>query len=139
LTSVDPALRDRFHTALSQPFIKFPMALSELPSGYSRADDRGFSARVVMAMVVYSIPMWIGVPMTLFLNSRLWGVAVIAVWLPIELTILHFKFRFTNCPKCGERIRVPWSSAEYLRGGMLRYNCDRCRIVWATHLYPGSD
>ena len=107
---------------------------------YTEGDDRGFGIRVMAMAFLGSIPVWGGLLTALWMKCEPVGYLVaLAVTLPIPLAILGFAFRWTKCPACGQRIRVPWRSKEHLRGGMLRYTCESCRIVWRTHLYPGSD
>ncbi len=107
---------------------------------YTERDDRRFGIRIMATAILGSIPVWGGLLAALWMKSQLVSyLVVLAFTLPIPLTILAFAFRWTKCPSCGKRIRVPWRGREYRNGGMLRYACDTCRIVWRTHVYPRSD
>ncbi|MEX0776006.1 MAG: zf-TFIIB domain-containing protein [Phycisphaeraceae bacterium] len=111
-----------------------------MPADYTPRDDHRFGLRFMGTAVLTSIPVWIGMLLAVWLQWPLKGfLAVGAGTLFIPLTVLTLAFRWTRCPACGQKIRVPWRSTEYRRGGMLRYTCEQCRIVWATHLFPGSD
>ena len=90
--------------------------------------------------LVCSIPVLVGLVIAVWRGWSLPAlIAVLIVTLTIPLTALSIRFRRTNCPSCGEKIPVLWNSKEYRRGGMLKYKCDHCRIVWLTHIFPGSD
>jgi hypothetical protein len=113
----------------------------DLPKDYDQRDDRGFGQRVMVSMLAGLIPLglvilvgyfWLHLSLTVFLS-------IYAVTLLLVVVTIILAFRSTTCPSCGQTIRVPWSSVEFRRGGMLRYTCDNCRIIWLTHLYPGSD
>ena len=111
-----------------------------MDTGYTQRDDRRFGLRFMAVAVLASVPVWGGLLGAFWLRCSLVGyLAVLAFTLPIPLAVLGLAFRWTKCPSCGEKIRVPWRSREYRSGGVLRYRCDHCRVVWTTHLYPGSD
>ena len=107
---------------------------------YEQREDHRFGLRFMVTMFAASIPVWIALTIPFVLGWPLirYGIGLL-ITLPISLLFILWRFRFTQCPNCGRVIRVPWRSREFRRGGMLRYDCDHCRIVWATHLYPGSD
>ena len=107
---------------------------------YTQRDDRRFGVRFTATAMISSLPVGVGLAIAFVLRVSVPLVLLIfGVTLIVPLTILSTCFRWTKCPSCGQRIRVRWNGPEYRRGGMLRYSCDRCRIVWLTHLYPGSD
>ena len=89
--------------------------------------------------LVCSIPVWIGLVIAVWRGWSLPAlIAVLVVTFTIPLTVLSIRFRWTNCPSCGQKIRVLLNSKEYRRGGMLKYRCDHCRIVWLTHIFRGG-
>lgn len=107
---------------------------------YEERDDYQFGLRVIVAVVVAAMPVWIGLGAAYALDWRLAGYLItLACSLPISLLIIYFSARSAKCPKCGRLVRINWRTREFRRGGMLRYFCEDCRIEWATHLYPGSD
>ena len=107
---------------------------------YAQRNDTRFGMRVMVTAVVSSIPVWIGLSLAVFWDASIFVLLVVLVaTLAIPLTVLFTRLRWVSCPACGRRIKVPWNSTDYVRGGMLRYTCDDCRIIWSTHLYPGSD
>jgi hypothetical protein len=107
---------------------------------YRTEDDRRFGYRVVLTAVAASLPVWIGVLLAGFwLRSLLACLIALLVTLPLALATIPWKTWSASCPECRRRIKVDWKNEEYRRGGMLRYRCDDCRIVWRTFLFPGSD
>ena len=107
---------------------------------YEKRDDRRFGRRFMLTAVVSSIPVWAGLLIAGWLRLPIfWLIGILCVTLAIPLTVLTIRFRWTECPFCGRRVRVPWNNREFRRGGMLRYTCEQCRVVWSTYLFPGSD
>ena len=89
--------------------------------------------------VLSSIPVWTGLLVAWWMEWPMWAlITLLCITLTISLATLAIRFRWTKCPSCGHEIRVPWSSSEYRRGGMLRYQCDKCHIIWRIHVFPGS-
>jgi hypothetical protein len=106
---------------------------------YRTEDDRRFGRRVVLTAVTASVPVWIGLLISGFwLGSLLACLMALLVTLPLALAVIAWKTCYTSCLECRRRIKVDWRNEEYWRGGMLRYRCDDCRIVWRTFLFPGS-
>ncbi|MEX0703915.1 MAG: hypothetical protein WD069_17580 [Planctomycetales bacterium] len=86
-----------------------------------------------------SVPVWAGLVLAFWLRwSSPTLIATLGLTLMIPLAVLAVRFRWTKCPSCGRKVRIPWSSSEYARGGMLRYTCDHCRIVWSAHVFSDS-
>jgi hypothetical protein len=107
---------------------------------YQQRNDTRFGNRFFATALISSIPVWIGILVAGLLRLPLPAfIAVIVATLSIPLSVMAVRFRWTQCPACGTKIRVPWNSGEYMRGGMLRYTCENCRIVWSTGVRPGSD
>jgi hypothetical protein len=107
---------------------------------YVERDDRRFGNRVIGAMLLCAVPLglvglagvMLQLPLPLFLGFY-------GVTLAVMVMSLILGFQTTKCPTCGQKIRVAWNSQEFRRGGMLKYTCDHCRIIWLTHVFPGSD
>src|SRR5262245_25636737 len=98
---------------------------------YANRDDSRFGIRLMLTAMVCSIPVWAGLLIALWLRLPAWSwIAILGITLALPLTVLMVRFRWTECPSCGRKVRVSWNSREYCRGGMLRYTCEHCRIIW---------
>lgn len=121
----EPGKDERFATA--------PMA------DYAQRDDWAFGPRFMLTGFVSVIPVWVGILISVWLQLPLLGlIAVLGVTLLIPFTALAVRFRWAECPSCRQKVRVVWTT-EFRRGGMLKYTCDHCRIIWSTHFFAGSD
>lgn len=106
---------------------------------YQIKDDRRFGYRMILIAVTSSTPLWIGLLFAGFwLRSFPACLIVLIVTLPLSLTIIAWKMRHASCPECSRQIKVNYRNEDYQRGGMLRYRCDDCRIIWRTFIFPGS-
>ena len=102
-------------------------------------DDSRFVGRVGAILLPGSLPVW-GALLIAFLaggSFRAYAIAL-AVTLPIPLALAALRLCWARCPACGRNIRVNWADEDYRRGGELKYACPACRIVWNTHIRPGS-
>ena len=102
-------------------------------------NDDAHPYRVMRGIAVAMTPLWAILMITGFiLQSLVWSLIALLLYLPPAVVYLH-RVAFTGvCPQCKKRIAFSSVQDRYAAGDEYTYRCGECEIIWRTHLRPGT-